>query len=419
MTKKIIHLFMTLAVLAVGIYFGMNLIKTAPETERRPSKKLIPLVDVIEARPQSYSVQLSSRGTVSPRTESTLTSQVSGRVIRISDHFRPGGFFEANEELLQIDPIDYELALTSAKAEIQQMRLALTEEKAQAKQAESDWKKLGMKGKPDALVMREPQLAEARAMLASANAKVKRAQIDLERSRIIAPYAGRIMEQHVDIGQYVSSGTTLAKIYATEYVEVRLPLTDRQLAYVDLPESYRGEVATKKGPEVKLSAELGNKIYSWKGRIVRTEGSIDTQSRQLFVTAQVDDPYVRSKEDRPPLKIGQFVRAQIVGKTLNNVYVLPRSVLSGTDGILIAVEDQENKYHVQYRSLKIVWQDSENVVIGSGLSGGELVISTSMPYATDGAEIRVAPKLAKKKRTKEKLAMQKVSNDDHQAPMEP
>ena len=385
MIKTILHLVLTIVVLAAGILYARHLIDTAPEAERRPPEKTIPTVDVIEALPQSYTVQLITRGTVTPRTESTLIPQVAGQALAISDNFRAGGFFEKGEELLRIDPVDYELALTTAKAELAKMRLGLSEERAQAKQAESDWKKLGMKGKPDSLVMRKPQLANARASMASAEARVRRAEVDLERTRILAPYAGRIMEQQVDVGQYVSPGTVLAKIYATDYVEVRLPLTDRQLAFVDLPESYRGEAVLKEGPLVKLSSDLGGKTYTWEGRIVRTEGSIDTRSRQLFVIAQVDDPYTKDASGRPPLKIGQFVRAQITGQQLSDVFVLPRSLLSGTDNVLIA--DQDNK--VQRREVEIVWHDAENIVVRSGLNSGERIISTAMPYATDGAEIKL------------------------------
>ncbi len=193
------------------------------------------------------------------------------------------------------------------------------------------------------------------------------------------------MEQQVDVGQYVSPGTVLSQIYATDYVEVRLPLTDRQLAFVDLPESYRGEAVLKEGPLVKLSSDLGGKTYTWEGRIVRTEGSIDTRSRQLFVIAQVDDPYLKDASGRPPLKIGQFVRAQITGQQLSDVFVLPRSLLSGTDNVLIA--DQDNK--VQRREVEIVWHDAENIVVRSGLNSGDRIISTAMPYATDGAEIKL------------------------------
>jgi len=390
MIKKTLHLILTVVVLAAGILYARHLIETAPEAERRPPEKTIPTVDVIEATPQSYTIQLITRGTVTPRTESTLIPQVAGRALAISDNFRAGGFFETGEELLRIDPVDYELALTTAKAELATMRLGLSEEKAQAKQAESDWKKLGMNGKPDALVMRKPQLANARASMASAEARVKRAEVDLDRTRILAPYAGRIMEQQVDVGQYVSPGTVLAKIYATDYVEVRLPLTDRQLAFVDLPESYRGqssdEINLKEAPLVKLTSDLGGKTYSWEGRIVRTEGSIDTSSRQLFVIAQVNDPYVKDNSGRPPLKIGQFVRAQIIGQELKDVFVLPRSLLSGTDDVLIA--NQDNK--IQRRALEVVWEDAENVVVRSGLNPGDRVISTAMPYATDGAEIKLS-----------------------------
>ena len=385
MIKTILHLVLTVVVLAAGILYARHLIDTAPEAERRPPEKTIPTVDVIEASPQFYTVQLITRGTVTPRTESTLIPQVAGQALAISDNFRAGGFFEKGEELLRIDPVDYELALTTAKAELAKMRLGLSEERAQAKQAESDWKKLGMKGKPDSLVMRKPQLANARASMASAEARVRRAEVDLERTRILAPYAGRIMEQQVDVGQYVSPGTVLAKIYATDYVEVRLPLTDRQLAFVDLPESYRGEAVLKEGPLVKLSSDLGGKTYTWEGRIVRTEGSIDTRSRQLFVIAQVDDPYLKDASGRPPLKIGQFVRAQITGQQLSDVFVLPRSLLSGTDNVLIA--DQDNK--VQRREVEIVWHDAENIVVRSGLNSGDRIISTAMPYATDGAEIKL------------------------------
>lgn len=385
MFKKIFHLILTLTVLVGGYFLGKHYLDTAPEAERRSPKVSTPIVDVIEVVPQSYTVKLASRGTVSPRTESTLIPQIAGRVLSISENFRAGGFFEKGEKLLHIDPVDYELALTMAKAERAKMRLGLSEQKAQAKQAESDWKKLGMSGRPDALVMRKPQLANARASMASAEARVKRAEVDLERTRIFSPYAGRVMEQHVDIGQFVSQGSVLAKIFATDYVEVRLPLTDRQLAFIDLPENYRGETIKQAGPKVNLLADLGGKKYSWQGHIVRTDGSIDTRSRQLFVIAQVDDPYLRDDSGRPPLKIGQFVRAQIIGQELKDVYVIPRSVLVGTDNVLIA--DQDKK--IQQRKLEIIWQDAENIVIRSGLNRGDRIISTAMPYATEGATIRL------------------------------
>lgn len=387
MIKQIVHLILTLAVLALGIAGGMHLLNSAPEAERRSPQKNIPLVEVITATPRTYNVYLDSRGTVSPRTESTLIPQVAGRVISLSDNFRDGGFFEQGEELLTIDPTDYQLALTIAQSELAKMRLALNEERAQARQAESDWKKLGMKGKPDALVLRKPQLANAHAALASAEARVRQAEVELERTRLLAPYAGRIMEQLVDIGQVVSPGTTLAKIYATDYVEVRLPLTDRQLAFIDLPESYRGESVQSAPPEVELIADQAGQRYHWQGRIVRTEGTFDTRSRQLFVIAQVANPYAREAgSQRPPLKIGQFVRARIKGHQLSNVFILPRNVISGADHVLLVDETR----HIQRRQIDIIWQDDDQVIIGAGLNPGDTIISTLLPYAIEGAEVRLA-----------------------------
>ncbi len=386
MIRRFIHILLTVLVLAAGLFVGGYLIETAPKAKRILPEKAVPVVEVIGAQPRSYTVVLESRGTVKPRTESTLLPQVAGRVLRISENFRDGAFFEAGEELLRIDPVDYELTLTTAKADLAKARLALKEELARARQAESDWKRLGIQGKPDALVLRKPQLANARAALAAAEAKVKRAEVDLQRTRIKAPYAGRVMEQLVDVGQTVSPSTALGKIYAVDYVEVRLPLTDRQLAFIDLPENFRGETPEQKGPPVELIATLGGKETVWQGRIVRTEGTIDTRSRQLFVIAQVVNPYARYARGRSPLKIGQFVRARIQGRELKNVYVLPRSILVGTDSVLIV--DKENRIH--YQQVEVVWQDHRDLVIQSGLTPGDRIIATPMPFATEGAEIRIA-----------------------------
>lgn len=385
MLRTFIQIILAAAVVAAGYYYGKDLIETAPEAKRHPTKKTIPLVETIEVIPQSYTVLLNTRGTVTPRTESTLIPQVTGQVVSVNENFRAGGFFEKGETLLQIDPVDYQLALTSAKAELAKMRLALSEESAQAQQAKSDWEKLGMQGNPDALVLRKPQLANARASLASAQARLKRAEVDLDRTIIKAPYAGRILEQQVDIGQYVGPSSILAKIYATDYVEVRLPLTDRQQTFIKLPESYRGETSQPQGPVVQLTSKLGGKAFQWQGQIVRTEGSIDTSSRQLFVIAQVNDPYRKNANGRPPLKIGQFVQATISGKKLEQVFVLPRSILVSANQVLIA--DAESK--VQRRHIEILWQDKQSIVIHSGLQTGEQVISTSIPYATEGSKIKL------------------------------
>jgi RND family efflux transporter MFP subunit len=343
------------------------------------------VVEVIEVSLEDYRVQLKSRGTVTPRTRSTLIPEVSGRVIKINTKFRDGGFFEKGDELLQIDPGDYELAVTTAMADEARMLLALREEEAQSMQAKRDWERLGISGEASELALRAPQLASAHAALASAEARVKQAKVDLGRTRIRAPYAGRIVQKKVDVGQYVSPGTALSEIFAIDYLEVRLPLTDHQLAFVDLPETYRGGKVKGHSPNLILTSDIGGRIFSWKARLVRTEASIDVTSRQLFVIAQVDDPYKDDGSGRPQLKIGQFVQARIEGRLLKDVFVLPRDLISGENILLIIGPDNL----IKRSKAEVLWRDKKYVVVKSGLSPGDRVISTQMPYAVENSPVKV------------------------------
>jgi RND family efflux transporter MFP subunit len=358
---------------------------TGPKTERRQPPPVVPVVDVTAVKATDYQVRAHTRGTVSPRTESTLIPEVSGRVIEIAPNFRQGGFFEAGDVLLKIDPRDYENAVTVARSELARARIDVEEEQARSEQAVRDWKRLGEAGEPSDLVLRIPQLASAKAGVAAAQARLEQAATDLERTRIVAPYAGRVLEKNVDVGQYVSPGSVLASVYAVDYVEIRLPLTNEQLEYVRLPERYRGEQEVQgENPEVIVTARIGQREFSWKGRILRTEGAIDTRSRQLFAVAQVDDPYARY-EDRPPLKVGQFVEAEIVGETLFDVFVIPRAALRASDQVLI-VDDEDR---LQRRQVEVLWSEGEQVVIGAGLHDGDRISSTNLPYAIGGTPVRI------------------------------
>lgn len=181
----------------------------------------------------------------------------------------------------------------------------------------------------------------------------------------------------------MSPGAVLAKIYAIDYAEIRLPLSDDQLAFVNTPERYRGEseIDAADGPRVKLRGKVGRDETVWEGVIVRTEGAFDSSSRQLFVMAQVDDPYGRKTVGKPPLKVGQFVVAEIAGKTLENVFVIPRSALR-KGGEILLIDDANKLYR---RSLDILWSDENNIVTRGGLKEGELLCLTQVPFAVDGA----------------------------------
>lgn len=382
--SKLNRVVLPLLVLAGCLAVGVILIKTAPKAERRPPEPSLPVVETIRAAPQAYGVTLESQGTVSPRTQSSLISEVSGRIVSVADELRSGGFFEPRQVLLQIDPRDYDNAVTIARSELAQARLALKEEIARGEQARQDWERLGLSGEPDQLALRQPQLDSARAAVAAAEARFAQAEIDLQRTRIEAPYAGRVLEKNVDVGQYVTPGTVLSRIYAVDYVEIRLPLSNRQLRYVDLPENYR-DTDTKPEPvPVDINADIGGRMYTWRGRIVRTEGDIDTRTRQWFVVAQVDDPYAR-RGGRPPLKVGQFVTAEIEGRRLEKVYLLPRVALRPGDEVVVVTPERVT----DRRLVEVLWETTDRVVV-RGLDPGDEVVVSAANFVTDGTKVRLA-----------------------------
>jgi len=373
-------------VLAVGVGTGVALIATGPQAERRHPPPAVPTVETMNVAPEDYRVIIRTRGTVAPRTQSTLIPEVAGRVVWIAPNLRSGGFFEAGEPLLKLDATDYDHAVTVARAELARARLALAEEEARGAQARRDWEQLGLTGEPSELVLRAPQLASARADADAAEARLRQAEADLARTTIRAPYVGRVLEKQVDVGQYVAPGTVAATVYAVDYVEIRLPLSDAQVPFVDLPERYRGEPggARKAGPAVTLRARVGAAEPTWKGRIVRTDGAIDLASRQLFVVAQVDDPYARHGK-APPLKVGQFVEAEIQGRRMRGVFVLPRQAVEPEGTVLVVTEGGT----IARRPVEIAWRDGDQVVVSGGLKAGERVSLTPLPFAADGARVRV------------------------------
>lgn len=385
--KRIVRLLLPPLILLTGIGIAAALISNGPKTVRQRPKAPLPTVEVMVLQPQSYKVQIKSRGTVMPKTESTLVAEVSGKVIQVAENFYPGGFFAAGDELLQIDPRDYQNAVTIAKAEWTLKRLALAEEQARSEQAQLDWINLKLPGTPTPLLLRTPQREHAEADLAAANARLQQAELNLERTRITAPYAGRILQKEVDLGQYLTSGTPLAQIYASDALEIRLPINNTQLKYLQLPEEFRNDIQENKQPGAKVlfSALIGEQIFHWVGQLIRTEGSIDINSRQLFVVAQITDPYHHQTE-QPQLKIGQFIEAQILGNHLDNVYIIPRHAIHGDK--TVHVIDDKNTLH--RREIKILWRDEQQIISSGPLQPGERISLTTLPFAADGIKIRIA-----------------------------
>ena len=370
--------------LGAGVLGMVALIKARPTVATRPPEVPPPLVRVFTARTEDLRLTVPSQGTVAPRTESQLVAEVAGRGTAVSPSLASGGFFETGDLLLTIDPTDYELAVVRARAQVAQAEVRLAREEEEATVARREWGDLGQ-GAPTALVLREPQLAEARAGLEAARAARAQAERDLARTRVHAPYAGRVRDKRADVGQYLNRGTVVATIYAVDYAEVRLPLPDEQLAHLDLPLSYRGTAETPAGPAVTLRARFAGREQAWEGRVVRTEGEIDPRSRMVHVVARVRDPYGKgAAPDRAPLAAGLFVQAELQGRLARNVVRLPRVALRGVDRVLVV--DREDR--LRFRTVGVLRSDPETVIIETGLRSGERVCLSPLEAVTDGMRVR-------------------------------
>ncbi len=373
-----------IALLLAGILAAMALVRARPPVVTAVPEVIVPLVRVVSVREQPVSMDVTALGTVLPRTETTVAAQVAAEVTAISPSFEVGGFFEQHEILVSLDQRDYQLAIERAGALVAQNQLRLTREQAEARVAAEEWHDLGQ-GEADPLALREPQMAEARALLAAAEAELGQARLDLERTRIRAPFTGRIREKMVDVGQYLTPGYEVATIHAIDYAEVRLPVPDQQLAFLDLPLTYRDGSPPVRGPEAILSARFTGRRYSWRGRIVRTEGELDSRRRMIHLVARVEDPYGRGGElGRPPLAVGLFVEARIAGRTADRALVLPRSALRGEDQVLVVDGEQR----LRFRTVELLRIQDEHAIVGGGLETGEQVCISPLDEVVDGMRVR-------------------------------
>jgi RND family efflux transporter MFP subunit len=391
MTKKI-RLFLPFAILFLGIIGAFIIVRSRPKIEKKEVTFPPPLVRSQIIKLQDVQLTVNSQGTVSPRTESELFSQVAGQVIDVSPGFARGGFFSKNDVLIRVDPRDYEFAISRLKAEVAQAKLQLTQEEGEASVAREEWQKLGAGEEPNPLVLREPQLAQAIAALEAAEASLQQAELNLERTRIRAPFDGRVRSKNVDLGEYVGPGIPLATIYAVDYAEVRLPVPDDQMAYLDCCIDYRGQDPSNLDIDVILKANYAGQLHSWEGKIVRIEGEIDPRTRMVTLVARVNNPYSPPKEgNRPPFAVGLFVEAKIVGRNVEGVAVVPRSALRGRNRVLVI--DGEN--HLHFRDVDVLKSDAETVVLKSGLKDGESLCLSPMETVVDGMHVRVLEEQSK------------------------
>lgn len=374
------------AVLVLAVLVARHMISNPVEPPRRPAPRNVVTVEGRTLHPQDYQVIVRTQGNVEPHTETRLIPQVAGYLVQVAPSFRDGGFFRKGDLLVEIDPSDYRTALVDAESALAQAEAALETEKARSAQARENWDNLNIDADPNPLALRKPQLAQAEAAVASAAARVEKARRDLERTRITAPYDGRIRGKGADVGQYVTPGTVIASIFAVDYVEVRLPVPPSDAVFIDLPEQVVGQSSIQ-GPQPKVHFRVyyGDQFEEWDGRITRTEGVMDVRSRQIMTVAQIDSPYSPDSPDKSPLKIGQFMAADILGRELQDVFVLPRSSVRDDDHIYI-IRDGKT---LQRMDIDIIWGDAvrDEVVVQGNLRAGDVLCITPVPFAVNGMEV--------------------------------
>ena len=384
-----------LAIVAAAAFIVVIVKATKPGVEAGPARVNAPLVSVIEVQPRELQFTVQTQGTVVPRTESDLIPQVSGEVIWVSPRLVSGGFFEAEDPLLRIDPSDHRVELEAARAVVARTKSEFARAETEIERQRS----LAVQGVASQARIDDAENAfqVTEAELREHTAKLARAERDLDRTEIRAPYQGRVRSEKVDVGQFVSRGASIATLYATDYAEVRLPLPDRDLFYLDIPFNLSVERAAtdgdpteaQLGPEVQLRAEFAGEPRTWAGRIVRTEGEIDAKSRMVHLVARVEDPYgQKGTTGSAPLAVGLFVDAEIQGRTVENVFVLPRAALrtdAGSD--VVYVVDAGDR--LRFKTVDVLRAKRDDVVIGGGLRPGDRVCVSPLAAAINGMAVRI------------------------------
>jgi len=368
--------FSPIIILLVSVTVFILLIKLKPEAEFKKPKIVPQMVETIIAFPSEVRAKISSQGTIRPEHEISVTSEVSGKVIWVSENFLDGAGFSLGDTLMKIEKRDYELALISTESSLFQARLALQREEAEAKLANLEWERVG-KGDASSLTLREPQLAQARAVLAAAEAAYEQSKRNLDRTVIIASFKGRVRKKMVDLGTNLVPGARVADIYATASFEVRLPIADKDIPFLGIPLDGR-MLKKNQRPRVKLFARYGTENFQAEGFILRSESEIDLKTRMISVIATIP-----IEDSQIALKVGMFVNAEIEGLSYPGVTIVPRNAVK--NDMIWVVQEQK----LRRKSVEVLRLENDFAFISDGLTKNDRVLITRLSFYVDGMPVRV------------------------------
>lgn len=366
-------------IIIIAIVLAVVASMSAKPPQMKQQKKPAAMVEVKEVAPKDMTFLVDSQGSAVPKHSTTLLAEVSGQIVDVAEDYNAGGFFAKGDMLLQIDPSDYEVAVQQAQAQLLQAQSELEQEKARAKVAEEEWSQFA-DGEAPALGLRKPQLASALAAVESAEANLAMAKRNLERTTIRAPYASVLRSKQADLGQFVGAGAQIATLFGTDVAEVRLPLSDLDVTYLNMPDNNANK------PKVLLESQVSGVDTEWLGKLVRTEGVLDESSRVIYGVVEVRDPYnLAGQTHDAPLRFGRFVQAQIEGQQVSGVMEVPTYAIN-TDGSVWTVGEERV---LKKKPIEVIRTQENTSIVSSGLEEGDQVVLTQLKNALNGTEVRL------------------------------
>lgn len=388
--SRILPILMTIIALVVIGGGGFAVLKSlepkAEQAEEGPAGLSV-FAEQIVRKDLQFSVE--AQGEVRPRREIVVAPQISGRIAYVSPDFIDGGFIRKGQVLVRLETDDYELGVVRAQSGVASAQQRLAREVAESEIAIQDLEGLGVTNSSP-LARREPQMAEAQASLDSAKAQLADAKLALARTAVTSPFDGRVRMESVEVGQFASPGQSLGSIFATDVVEVVLPITDEQLGQAGLPLAF-AETKDNPGPAVKFYGRVAGQEREWIGRVSRTSATVNPQTRLINIIAQLDDPYGAGASDGAPMAPGLFVTAKIDGSMIEGLLVAPRGALRSGNKIYIGDGEAGQLRLVE---VDLVYSDPDGAWFRSGeIEAGEMAIVSPVQAAFDGMSITVLERM--------------------------
>jgi len=377
---------LAIIIVGAGIAGAVIFIKLKKPPQRKQQGVQAPLLEIEQLRSEDIRMTVQGYGTVSPKVQVDIIPEVAGKVVYTHPELIVGGLIRANEAILRIDPRDYELSVRQAEAAVADASVKLETEQAEADVARTEWRQLHPDTEPtSSLVLREPQIRKAKAMLDSSEAQLATAKLRLERTSLYLPFDALITTENVDLGQYVVMGQSLAKAYGTGSVEIEVPLKDSELAWFDVFENSifsNGDPDSAKRTLAEVRADFAGAEHTWKGYVVRTTGQVDRTSRMISIVVEVPEPF-KIIDDRPPLLPGIFAEVLIQGNTLDNAVAVPRDAVREGNHVWLV-----NGNRLRIRPLNIVRVDKNFAYVVSDVLDKANVVISSLDAVVDDMEVR-------------------------------